>query len=122
LFTGDCLTGEEAVEWGLAIESAPKEQLDVQFESLVQRIAQMPINQLIMMKLLINQETASNGLASTQIMGTVFDGITRHTEEGYEFQRQAAEQGFMAAVKSRDNPFNDFGLTSSQVIKKPTSP
>ena len=48
-------------------------------------------------------------------MGTVFDGITRHTKEGYAFQQQAAEQGFMAAVKERDNPFGDFGLTSSGV-------
>ncbi len=86
LFTGDCLNGKEAVEWGLAIESAPEEDLDERFEILVNRIAQMPVNQLIMMKLLINQTITNSGLATTQMMGTVFDGITRHTKEGYNFQ------------------------------------
>lgn len=111
LFTGDCLTGKEAQEWGLAIESAPPEQLDERFEALVQRIAMMPVNQLIMMKLLLNQSVMQQGLHSTQILGTVFDGITRHTKEGYAFQQEAMAKGFMSAVKSRDEPFDDFGLT-----------
>src|SRR4051812_17648723 len=55
LFTGDCLSGKEAVEWGLATQSAPAEQLDAKFEALLERIARMPINQLVMMKLLVNQ-------------------------------------------------------------------
>lgn len=115
LFTGDCLSGDEAVEWGLAIESAPAEQLDERFESLIQRIARMPINQLIMMKLLVNQEVESQGLASTQLIGTVFDGITRHTKEGYAFQQQAAESGFKEAVRQRDEPYGDFGAKTSAV-------
>jgi enoyl-CoA hydratase len=119
LYTGDCLSGEEAVEWGLAIESAPRDKLDEVFESLVQRVAMMPINQLIMMKKLLNQSIENNGLATTQLIGTVFDGITRHTPEGYAFQQLAADEGFMAAVKSRDQPFGDFGLQSSGVTGKP---
>ncbi len=109
LFTGDCLNGKEAVEWGLAIESAPPEELDERFEILLSRIARMPVNQLVMMKLLVNQTVMSAGLGPTQIMGTFFDGITRHTEEGYAFQRRAAEVGFKEAVRERDEPFGDFG-------------
>ena len=112
LFTGDCLTGKEAREWGLAIESAPPEQLDQRFEILLERIAQMPINQLVMMKLLLNQSVASQGLHSTQVLGTVFDGITRHTNEGYGFQQRAAEAGFKQAVRERDEPFGDYGLSA----------
>lgn len=112
LFTGDCLSGKEAQQWGLAIESAPIEQLDERFESLLARIAQMPINQLIMMKLLLNQTVMAQGLHSTQILGTVFDGITRHTKEGYAFQQRAAEVGFKQAVRERDEPFGDFGMSS----------
>lgn len=107
LFTGDCLSGTEAAEWGLAVEAAPRAQLDERFEILLNRIAQMPLNQLIMMKLLVNQSTA--GLPPTQILGTVFDGISRHTAEGYAFQRRAAEAGFKQAVRDRDEPFGDFG-------------
>ena len=69
----------------------------------------MPINQLVMMKLLINQTVLSAGLPTTQILGTFFDGITRHTAEGYAFQRRAAEVGFKQAVRERDEPFGDFG-------------
>lgn len=117
LFTGDCLNGIEAVEWGLAIDSAPIESLDEVFESLVQRIAMMPINQLIMMKKLLNQNVENLGLSSTQLIGTMFDGITRHTKEGYAFQQQAASEGFMQAVRKRDEPYGDFGMVSSGVTR-----
>ena len=112
LFTGDCLNGKEAVEWGLACECAPSEKLDERFEILLERIAKMPINQLIMMKLLINQTVQAAGLQPTQILGTVFDGITRHTKEGYAFQKSAAESGFKEAVRQRDEPFGDFGAST----------
>jgi enoyl-CoA hydratase len=109
LFTGDCLNGREAVAWGLASECAPADRLDERFETLLGRIARMPINQLVMMKLLVNQTVLSAGLPTTQILGTVFDGITRHTAEGYAFQQRAAEVGFKQAVRERDEPFGDFG-------------
>jgi enoyl-CoA hydratase len=112
LFTGDCLSGAEAVEWGLAIEAPPAAELDERTEILVGRIAKMPINQLAMMKLLVNQETMSGGLHTTQILGTVFDGITRHTAEGYAFQQRAAEAGFRQAVRERDDPFGDAGSST----------
>src|SRR5690606_20356181 len=72
LFTGDCLSGKEAKEWGLAIESAPPDKLDERFEALLERIAKMPINQLVMMKLLLNQSVLAQGLHTTQLLGTVF--------------------------------------------------
>ena len=109
LFTGDCLSGTEAVAWGLATECAPRAQLDERFESLLARIARNPINQLVMHKLLVNQTIMAAGLHTTQILGTVFDGISRHTPEGYAFQRRAAEAGFKQAVRERDEPFGDFG-------------
>ncbi len=109
LFTGDCLNGREAVEWGLAIECAPAAELDARFETLLSRIARLPINQLMMMKLLLNQTVLAAGLQPTQILGTVFDGITRHTREGYAFQQRAAKVGFKDAVRERDAPFGDAG-------------
>jgi enoyl-CoA hydratase len=112
LFTGDCLTGKQAQEWGLAIESAPANKLDEQFEALLERIARMPINQLVMMKLLLNQSVMQQGLHTTQILGTVFDGITRHTKEGYAFQQNSMKNGFKQAVRDRDEPFGDYGLSS----------
>ncbi len=109
LFTGDSLSGAEALEWGLAIEAPPADQLDERTEVLCQRIAQMPLNQLQMMKVLVNQQVFGQGLHATQVLGTVFDGITRHTAEGYAFQQRAAEAGFKQAVRERDEPFGDVG-------------
>jgi enoyl-CoA hydratase len=107
LFTGDSLTGAQAREWGLAIEAPPAGELDDRTEQLVARIAQMPLNQLQMMKLLVNQSLYAQGLHATQMIGTVFDGIARHTPEGYAFQALAAERGFRDAVRRRDEPFED---------------
>lgn len=112
LFTGDSLSGSEAVEWGLAIEAPAAEDLVARTEVLLQRIARVPVNQLIMMKLLVNQTLYAQGLHATQVLGTVFDGVARHTAEGYAFQRRAAEAGFREAVRERDEPFGDLGRSS----------
>jgi enoyl-CoA hydratase len=109
LFTGDSLSGAEAAEWGLAIESPPAERLEERTEALVQRIAQVPVNQLRMMKLLVNQSLHAQGLHTAQVLGTVFDGVARHTAEGYAFQELAAREGFRAAVRARDERFGDLG-------------
>ena len=109
LFTGDCLSGAEAAEWGLAIEAPAPDELDQQALELVRRIARLPVNQLQMMKLLVNQSLYSQGLHATQLIGTVFDGIARHTPEGYAFQALAMSGGFRAAVRERDEPFGDYG-------------
>src|SRR5436305_10144703 len=42
LFTGDTLTGAQALEWGLAIEAPPASELDERTDELVARIALMP--------------------------------------------------------------------------------
>jgi enoyl-CoA hydratase len=106
LFTGDLISGAQAAEWGLAIEAPAPEELDERFEWLLARIARMPVNQLVMMKLLVNQTLYSQGLHATQVFGTVFDGVARHTREGYAFQTRAAEAGFKQAVRERDEPFD----------------
>jgi enoyl-CoA hydratase len=112
LFTGDSLTGAEALEWGLAVEAPAPELLDERTEILLERIARVPINQLAMMKLLVNQTFYAQGLHATQVLGTVFDGVARHTSEGYAFQRRAAEAGFREAVRERDEPFGDLGRSA----------
>ena len=112
LFTGDSLSGAEAAEWGLAIEAPPDDRLDERAEALVERVAMMPLNQLRMMKLLVNQTLLGQGLFATQTLGTLLDGIARHTAEGYAFQRRAAGSSFKEAVRERDDPFGDAGRST----------
>jgi enoyl-CoA hydratase len=112
LFTGDTLSGAEAVEWGLAIEAHPAEELMTRTEVLLERIARVPVNQLMMMKLLVNQTLYAQGLHATQMLGTLFDGAARHTSEGFAFQQRAAQAGFREAVRERDEPFGDLGRST----------
>jgi enoyl-CoA hydratase len=109
LFTGDSLSGAEAVEWGLAIEGPSAADLDERTEALVARIARVPVNQLRMMKLLVNQSLHAQGLHAAQVLGTMLDGVARHTPEGFAFQARAAREGFRAAVRERDGGFGDLG-------------
>ena len=111
LLTGDSIDGTTAVEWGLASEAAPLAELDGVFEGLLERVARLPVNQLVMHKLAINAPLLSQGLYGNQVMSVFFDGIARHTPEGYEFARQAAAEGYREAVRRRDEPFGDHGLS-----------
>ena len=107
LFTGDCLTGKQAEEWGLAVESAPADELDERTETLLQRISQVPINQLMMAKLALNSSLLAQGVANSTMVSTVFDGMARHTREGHAFALRSATVGFRDAVRERDEAFGD---------------
>jgi len=121
LLTGDTLTGREAAAWGLAIEAPEPEDLDERTERLVQRIAAMPLNQLIMVKLALNSALLAQGVENSRMISTVFDGIARHTREGYAFQQRAAAVGFRQAVRERDAaPYDDAGPATSGVTESTT--
>ncbi len=81
-FTGDKITGREAGETGLILKAVPEGQLDQEVEKMAERMASVPINQLAMQKMVINQAIESTGMMNTQRLATIFDGITRHAPEG----------------------------------------
>jgi len=103
LFTGDKITGIEAEKLGLVLKAVPPESLDAEVEALAERMATVPVNQLMMQKLVINQAIEAMGLRNTQLLATVFDGITRHSPEGVNFKTRAETVGWKAAVRDRDN-------------------
>ena len=103
LFTGDLISGKEAEKIGLISQSVPLEDLDQTVDQLTERIQGVPKNQLMMMKMMVNQAYDNMGLASTQAMATLFDGITRHSPEGLWFKQRAEEVGFKQAVTERDS-------------------
>ena len=72
------------------------------------KLAQIPLTQLMAMKLIVNQAYDNMGLQSTQTLGPILDGIMRNTPEGRDFVRVAKDQGVKAAVTLRDAPFNDY--------------
>jgi enoyl-CoA hydratase len=109
LLTGDEIKARKAAEVGLILECVPDDQLQERARGLARRMAQVPTNQLVMLKLLCNQTAENMGLASSRTLGTLFDGIARHTQEGLDFVERAGEVGFRQAVRERDDPFADYG-------------
>ena len=103
LFSGDLISGREAARIGLVSEAVAAERLDEVVEQVAQRIAAVPKNQLMMQKMMINQAYENMGLATTQMIATLFDGIARHTPEGVAFKARAEEVGFKRAVQERDS-------------------
>jgi enoyl-CoA hydratase len=109
LLTGDEIPAPEAARIGLILEAVPDDELQRHAAGLAERMARVPLNQLQMLKLLCNQTAESMGLASSRTLGTLFDGIARHTQEGLDFVARSEAVGFRQAVRERDDPFGDYG-------------
>ncbi|RZO34575.1 MAG: crotonase/enoyl-CoA hydratase family protein [Rhodobacteraceae bacterium] len=113
MFTGDKITGREAADMGLVLQSVPEAELDQTVEALAQRMATVPVNQLAMQKMVINQ-TMEATLNQTQRLATVFDGIARHSPEGMNFLARVDQVGWKQAVQERDE--GSFDWTANQPI------
>lgn len=116
LLTGDKVTGTEAADMGLVLKAVPADELDAEVERLAERMATVPINQLMMQKMVINQAIEAMGLANTQRLATVFDGITRHSPEGINFKERSEQVGWKQAVDERDRGVYDW--TQDRPINK----
>ena len=103
LFTGDLVSGKRAEEMGLIYQAVPAAALDEAVQRIVERIQGVPKNQLMMMKMMVNQAYDNMGLQSTQRIATIFDGMTRHSPEGVWFKQRAEAVGFKQAVAERDS-------------------
>ena len=115
LFTGDKITGVEAAEMGLVLKAVPEDQLDDAVEELAARMATVPINQLAMQKMMINQPMEAT-VTATQRLATVFDGITRHSPEGLHFKERSEAVGWKQAASERDTGTWDW--TTNQPLPK----
>ncbi|MFL5703447.1 MAG: crotonase/enoyl-CoA hydratase family protein [Ktedonobacteraceae bacterium] len=109
MLTGDEIPAPEAARIGLILETVPDEQLQEHAQSFARRMAQVPLNQLTMLKLLCNQTVENMGMSSSRTLGMLFDGIARHTQEGHDFVARSNAVGFRQAVRERDDPFGDYG-------------
>lgn len=108
MLTGDAVDGVEAARIGLISRAVPAGRLDAEIDALATRLASIPANQLTLSKLLVNQTYENMGLRTSQLLGTVFDGIARHTPEGIAWRDLAVREGFKEAVRRRDAPHGDY--------------
>jgi enoyl-CoA hydratase len=115
LFTGDEISGREAADIGLVLECVPEGELIDRALGLARRIARLPLNQLQMMKWAVGDVAARQYQPdSSRLLGFLFDGIARHTQEGLDFVKRAQEIGWRQAVRERDDPFGDYGSRPRQ--------
>ena len=106
--TGKPLSGAEAAEIELINRAVPADRLDAEAEALAEQMAKLPVSQLAAMKLVVNQAYENMGLRTTQLMGSLLDGMMRNTPEALAFVEKATEEGVGAAVAERDGPFGDY--------------
>jgi enoyl-CoA hydratase len=109
LLSGDEVDAATAYRIGLVSKVFPRERLSEETETYARRFQHVPANQLALNKLLINQAFENMGLRTTQMLGTFFDGVTRHTEEALRWRESFREVGFRETIRRRDAPFGDYG-------------
>ena len=109
LLTGRAIDAETARRIGLVSHVCDPDELSDMVEAEARRFRYIPANQLALNKMLINQAYENMGLRTSQMLGTFFDGVTRHTEEAYRWAESFADKGFREVIRERDAPWEDYG-------------
>lgn len=118
--TGRPLTGVQAAEIELINEAVPFERLEARVAEIAAELAQIPLSQLQAQKLVVNQAYENMGLASTQLLGGILDGLMRNTPDAHHFIRTAQTDGVRAAVERRDGPFGDYSQAPPELRPDPS--
>jgi enoyl-CoA hydratase/carnithine racemase len=106
--SGKPLSGREAVEAGLINAAVPFTELEQEVRERARQLAEIPASQLAAMKLIVNHAYENMGLASTQTLGPILDGLMRNTPDARAFIALAEREGVGGAVARRDGPFGDY--------------
>lgn len=114
MLTGDEITAQMALNMGLVLQVSADDDLADNAWALATRIAQVPTNQLEMITRSLNAvaDHMYDPPASRRL-GTLFDGVARHSQEGKDFVARSEGVGFREAVRERDRPFGDYGERGS---------
>ncbi len=118
--SGDALSGTEAAEIGLINAAVPFSRLEAEVRETAERLASIPLSQLAAMKLIVNQAFENMGLASTQALGPVLDGLMRNTPEAKRFIDVAASEGVARVIAERDGPFGDYSQAPQEEQPDPS--
>ncbi len=119
--TGRALSGREAAEIELINRAVPFSELEATVGDEAARLASLPGSQLAAMKLIVNQAYENMGLASTQFLGPILDGLMRNTPDAHEFVELAEREGVGAAIERRDGPFGDYSQAPADAKPDPAN-
>ncbi|MEO0595195.1 MAG: crotonase/enoyl-CoA hydratase family protein [Chloroflexota bacterium] len=119
--TGKPLSGKLAAEVGLINESVPFEELEATVKKRAEQLASIPSSQLAAQKLVINHAIENMGLASTQVLGPILDGLMRNTPDALNFINLAEKEGVRSAVAQRDGLFGDYSQAPADEKPNPNN-
>ncbi len=106
--TGKPFTGKQAAQIGLINAAVPFAELESTVKRQALQLASIPASQLAAQKLIVNQAYEHMGLASTQTLGSILDGLMRNTPDAHRFIDLAQTAGVRAAITERDGEFGDY--------------
>jgi enoyl-CoA hydratase len=119
--TGRPLTGRQAADVELINQAVPFAELEDTVRALAEDLARIPASQLAAMKLVVNQAYENMGLAQTQTLGPILDGLMRNTPDALAFIERAERDGVRAAVADRDGPFGDYSQAPPELRPDPAN-
>jgi enoyl-CoA hydratase len=119
--TGRPLNGRQAADVELINEAVPFAELEARVAALAAELARIPSSQLAAMKLVVNHAYESMGLASTQTLGPILDGLMRNTPDALDFIETAKAEGVSAVAARRDGPFGDYSQAPPELRPDPAN-
>lgn len=95
---GKSISGKEAVEWGLAIDSVPSEELIPTVRALALEMARTPTSVLGMKKMAINRTLEAQGFRDYALAGAETDVIVHGIKEVNEYKNYIAKDGLKSTI------------------------
>jgi enoyl-CoA hydratase len=117
--TGRPLSGRDAAEVELINQAVPFEDLERTVAERAAELTRIPASQLAAMKLIVNHAYEQMGIASTQTLGPILDGLMRNTPDAHDFISLAESDGVQAVVERRDAPFGDYSQAPPRLRPDP---
>lgn len=118
--TGRPLSGRQAAEIELINEAVPFDRLESRVAEIADELARIPLSQLRAQKLIVNQAYENMGLASTQLLGGILDGLMRNTPDALAFIETAETRGVRAAIEQRDGAWGDYSQAPPELRPDPS--
>lgn len=95
---GKAISGKEAVEWGLAVQSVPSADLIATVKSLALEIARTPTSVLSLKKMAINRTLEAQGFRGYAYAGAETDVIVHGIKEVNEYKKYIAKDGLKTTM------------------------
>jgi enoyl-CoA hydratase len=107
LLTGDLISGRDAQQIGLVLQSVPADKLADHVMALARRVALVDADVLACNKRIVNLSLEMMGARSLQRLGAENDARGHQAASARAFVQRFSESGLRAAVRERDEPFGD---------------